>query len=238
MTIYCTQDEYDAVEAEYAEQSAQHDPPSMTPPEYRGLYGEVVGNDCYGLHDLAFSPATIIDIGANLGIFTRFARTQFPDAHIIAIEPDEINFRNCLALTENHDNITFLKKALGIGPIWKSSHSPNGAHVVYLSDTPRHSKRWLAASHGRYAPCDTEAIMLDALELEEGKTFIKIDCEGAEDVILEHAPSIAILRHTEAFAIELHGYSAASGSALMRRLFCATHECSPSVHSVFKARKR
>jgi len=37
------------------------------------------------------SPKTILDAGANIGTASRFFSNQFPDAKIIAIEPDSEN---------------------------------------------------------------------------------------------------------------------------------------------------
>ena len=36
---------------------------------------------------------TVLDLGANIGLFTRYARQHFPDARIVAVEPEEGNAR-------------------------------------------------------------------------------------------------------------------------------------------------
>ena len=42
--------------------------------------------------DLGFQPATIIDAGANVGYASLFFHQRYPDARIIAVEPDSSNF--------------------------------------------------------------------------------------------------------------------------------------------------
>lgn len=42
--------------------------------------------------DLGFQPATIIDAGANVGYASLFFHQRYPDARIIAVEPDASNF--------------------------------------------------------------------------------------------------------------------------------------------------
>lgn len=47
----------------------------------------VVLDDDYGLRSLPEKPGTIVDIGANVGVFSAFARSLFPEAVIHAYEP-------------------------------------------------------------------------------------------------------------------------------------------------------
>ena len=61
---------------------------------YNGLYGEVVTEDCYRLKTLGFVPDVIFDLGANIGVFTRYARDMFNNAKIISVEPNLDNFEN------------------------------------------------------------------------------------------------------------------------------------------------
>ena len=49
---------------------------------------ELLLDDCYGLYKLPRSIETILDIGANVGLFGLAARNVFPDATIHAYEPN------------------------------------------------------------------------------------------------------------------------------------------------------
>ena len=61
------------------------------------------------------SPKTILDAGANIGTASRFFSNQFPDAKIIAIEPDSENYEILIKNTQNNKNIQCLK-----GGLWSS----------------------------------------------------------------------------------------------------------------------
>src|SRR4051812_28608060 len=53
-------------------------------------YAEVIVEDCYGLfaHFKRAKPRVIVDIGANIGMFSRLCTLLFPDADIYAYEPN------------------------------------------------------------------------------------------------------------------------------------------------------
>ena len=50
-------------------------------------FANVVLDDDYGLRSMRHRPTTIVDIGANIGFFSNFARHIFPEAIIHAYEP-------------------------------------------------------------------------------------------------------------------------------------------------------
>ena len=61
-----------------------------------GTSQAVITGDEYGLQPFLNSPLrhevrTVVDIGANIGAFTLAARRMFPNARVIAIEPDPDN---------------------------------------------------------------------------------------------------------------------------------------------------
>src|SRR4028119_53932 len=60
-------------------------------PSEKGMKGEfieVLLDDCYGVEQLSESLRTIIDVGANVGLFPIAARNRFPQALIHAYEPN------------------------------------------------------------------------------------------------------------------------------------------------------
>ncbi|HEX8745082.1 MAG TPA: FkbM family methyltransferase [Thermoleophilaceae bacterium] len=63
------------------------------------LYDEIFGGDCYAPRELRLPEApTVLDLGANIGMFTLYAGRRWPGARLIAVEPiPEI----CRALEEN-----------------------------------------------------------------------------------------------------------------------------------------
>lgn len=60
-------------------------------PEERGVlvaFVELFFGDCYGLHQTTAPVETVLDIGANVGIFALAARQAFPNALIHSYEPN------------------------------------------------------------------------------------------------------------------------------------------------------
>jgi hypothetical protein len=113
--------------------------------EYESLRGEIVDSDIYHMRDVEdivsindpnfvhvkghkrpfyFEPNCIIDLGANIGLFSRYASELFPDALVVAVEPDKINIETFRSLT-NNDKILLVEKAIGSGKVWKSNNSKN-----------------------------------------------------------------------------------------------------------------
>ena len=202
---------------------------------YGGLYGEVVTEDTYGLRKIKGPIDVIIDIGANVGCFTRFARELFPNAKIIAVEPDMENFIHLQKFTDS-PNISFIRKALGYGHVSRVRGAPNGAHESYLTPGPGLPERYLLATT---EATPIEAVMLDELVnqyvLPGDRAIMKIDCEGAENLIWGHKPSMEALKKMDYIMLELH-YCVAVGDHAAIKDMCEktvigvmeltkTHDC-------------
>ncbi len=109
---------------------------------FPGLYGEVVTEDIYKIKELNFIPDVILDLGANIGIFSRYARELFPNALIISIEPHPDNIKAFKKYT-NDENIILIEKGIGKGTLYKSKKAVNGAAEVYLSSNSAFTKNEL-----------------------------------------------------------------------------------------------
>jgi FkbM family methyltransferase len=60
----------------------------LNPYETKFLYKEIFKEEVYLRHGISIdSDATIIDVGANIGLFSLFFKTKYPDARIYAFEP-------------------------------------------------------------------------------------------------------------------------------------------------------
>lgn len=193
---------------------------------YNGLYGEVVTGDVYHLRDVAdvvsindptfihekghprgfnFIPDVILDLGANVGIFSRYARTLFPNALIISVEPDASNCEVFRSFT-NDPKIILLQKAVGKGKIFRCGVPINGAMEVYVSEGPGYSARDLKS----YSATDIDSLMLTDLKkyiAHGNKVLLKLDIEGNETVIFSDKSSMDLLRTFDYIAIELHYYA-------------------------------
>src|SRR5271154_1216058 len=81
---------------------------------YGGLYGEVVTHDCYRLKKLPFIPEIIYDMGSNVGCFSLFAKSLFPNAKIIAVEPDDENYSHYLRfVATKYKDVLIIHRAIG-----------------------------------------------------------------------------------------------------------------------------
>lgn len=170
---------------------------------YKGLYGEIVTLDCYKLKELTFVPDTIIDLGANVGIFTRYARELFPNAFIVAVEPDPENFEY-LKIDNDHPKTILINKAIGKGNIYRIPMALNGAHECYLSEGIGYNEedlKYLSATN-------VESLMLpDLRPYITGKVLLKVDIEGNDMVILNDPESVSLMQTFDYLAFELHYFA-------------------------------
>lgn len=177
--------------------------------EYKALYGEVVTEDIYRLKRLNFVPDLVFDIGANIGIFTRYARSLWPDVRIVAVEPHPENIFEFRRLNRATDSSTVLiPQPLGTGPIYHGTGARNGSGETYLSEC-------LGYRNGSLKLCRTTGMMGLSLSdivlphwCHEMKTVLKIDCEGAENCIWEDEASMRWLRRASYVCMEVHFYAA------------------------------
>lgn len=226
----------------------------MTPQEksrelFPGLFDEVATNDCYCLKN-AKDLQVIFDLGANIGIFSRFAHERFPNARIVALEPYDRNLATFEDLTPLNENpwLERVHGALGNGPVFGLKNPINGAHQSYVCPNPGHTLNELERHAGR------EWSKIPIFSLQElvlnrsrpsDRIFIKLDCEGGEACLWQDRNSMEVLARAEYVSMELHypawdeesrkRLEAATWMALgrMRR----THDCEFS-RDMFWARKR
>jgi len=128
---------------------------------------------------LKTEPKFIIDAGANIGIASIYFATKFPNARVIAIEPEEGNFALLERNTKPYANISSIKAAL-----WKESGE------VSLID-PGHGP-WSFQTRGdaKDSVPRVEAITIRDIQQKFSARQIdifKIDIEGAEKEIFENA---------------------------------------------------
>jgi FkbM family methyltransferase len=212
--------------------------------EQNGLHGEVVICDVYKIKSLTFVPDVVIDIGANVGFFTRHALNTFPSATVIAVEPDAFNFSILKELTK--ERAILINAAIGSGEIYRTPNSSNGASEAYLSVMPGFTEENL-----RLAAQLTDIRCIDFPDLFDlhvpsgTKCMLKIDCEGAENFLFSDAESFARIAKADYVAIELHNYAQdGSLSPEVKALTTATiekfkdtHDCYQE-HVMLYARKR
>jgi FkbM family methyltransferase len=147
--------------------------------------------------------ATILDVGANLGLATLALSELVPDGRVISFECAPATLRHLAAnvALNGVDNCTIVPSAVGsqAGTIQfaTSVTSPAGAHVVH-------------AAHAARPPSTIEVpvVTLDAWLASAGVDrvdFIKLDVEGYEPWALDGARAI-IGRHRPALFVEFNSW--------------------------------
>ncbi len=80
------------------------------------IFHNIFAFEEYLLKYVHFSPQTIIDCGANIGLFSVYMKNKYPHSKIIAVEPDADNFK---MLTKNTEKFAGVK--LYNNGIWSSA---------------------------------------------------------------------------------------------------------------------
>lgn len=141
----------------------------LSAPQEKGLAWDFINvllDDEYGLHLIVPQPKTVLDIGANIGLFSIWAAHCFPLATIHAYEP---NSKITSFTQSNLDqcNITLFKEAVG---------AEIGFASIVDSSESRLGQFTTGASEGISAITLEEAIN----RIGGSVDLLKLDCEGAE----------------------------------------------------------
>lgn len=148
---------------------------------------ELILDDCYGCRKISSPVKTVLDIGANAGLFGMIARDAFPNAMIHAYEPNPRLERH-LSIQAKSGNFEYFMNAVGI---------KNGKVSLDLNEDSVQT-RSITDENG-----DIDQISLkQAIERLGGSVdFVKMDCEGAEWQLFQDKESWNRIRH---LAMEYH----------------------------------
>ena len=158
-------------------------------------FDEVIARQAYLVPALARQPKVILDLGSHVGTSVLYFRHQFPEARIVAVEPDPINFRRLARNVSGMTNVDLLQVAVSDrdGPVAFYSSGSTDSWSSSLHQT-RHWQRSMTV----------QARQLDSLLGEIGVErvdLMKVDIEGGEFVAL---PGFAGLQYVDAIVGEVH----------------------------------
>lgn len=147
----------------------------------------------------ATDPLRIIDAGANVGFTTLYLKAQFPNAHIISVEPEASNFAQMTHnVTSNQlENVTLLQAGL-----WKSQA------FLEVGRDWADQREWSFYVNEVPGPTtllgyDVQAIL--GLATWASVDLLKMDIEGAERYLFADDHTAAqTLRNVRFLAIEIH----------------------------------
>ena len=162
-------------------------------PSEKGMHGEfieVLLDDCYGVEQLSESLRTIIDVGANVGLFPIAARNRFPQAVIHAYEPN-LYLENYLKHQSQIANFTYFMEAVG---------DRDGKVVLDIREVSGKTRSTVSESG--------EIPMVSfrrAIERIGGSVDLaKVDCEGAEWLLFEDRDTWQLVQN---LSLEYHLWS-------------------------------
>jgi FkbM family methyltransferase len=195
-------------------------PVTFTVPDHAAMmvFQEVFIGREYALDGIE-PPATILDLGANVGVSALFFRRQFPDARIVAVEASPAL---CRLLREN-------TAGLGVEVRDVAVAARSGTATFYES-----AESWTGSTIRAVGPAvQVPAVSLDEL-LECGADLVKVDVEGAEFDVL---PASRRLRDARVVVGEIHA-PAASAQPLLAALDGFDVATAGNGHTIFRAVRR
>jgi FkbM family methyltransferase len=140
-----------------------------------------------------FSPRRIVDVGANCGMTSVFYTNRYPDATVVAVEPEPSNYEALVRNTRAYPNIVPIQAAL-----WSTD-----GQVEVFPPWP-YWKRWGKWGFRVRNGNGSRALTLPTLMREfgmESVDILKIDVEGAEREIFSNCDW---MEKVKLLAIELH----------------------------------
>lgn len=156
------------------------------------IVNEVYWGDCYGLRAMkqrGVEPKTIIDVGANIGVFSVLAHELWPNARMIAIEPNKKSFK---VLQKNAPWATLHNVAIGsyvgMANLVAADGQPGSSFIA--DDDWEHTATWKSKADNRNyslaepVECDIFENILNRSNLDGDIDLLKIDCEGGEFPLL------------------------------------------------------
>ena len=162
------------------------------------LLNKIFGEQEYKFKINNFDPRLILDCGANVGYSTAYFANKYPQAQIIAVEPEPLNFKMLTFNTHFFDNVTCINSA-----IWY-----NEGYIKILPDMPGNTLAFMTedttADDPEALKTTTITKLLGGSESNE-IDLLKLDIEGAEREVFDDAANPdEWLPKVKVMVIELH----------------------------------
>jgi FkbM family methyltransferase len=158
------------------------------------LFSEIFARQNYYFESQRPDP-TILDCGANIGMATLFFKWLYPEAHILAFEPDPATFKVLEQnVAGNHlREVAIQNVALAAAEEEIPFHVPEPGSLMMSA----------VSSRGGGASILVKAKPLSAF-ITQDVDLLKLDIEGMEGPVLEELAASGKLRHIREAIIEVH----------------------------------
>ena len=147
--------------------------------------------------EIVGSVRTIIDAGANVGMATLYFADRFPEATIIAVEPETENFKALSSACSSDDRLIPVKGGLWSKPCHLRIINPDRVSIAFQVDE-------VDIEGTDTIPAHTVDSLMRDYGIEE-LDILKIDIEGAEREIFSNDIS-AWIGKVRIIIIELHDF--------------------------------
>lgn len=162
-------------------------------------FAQIFTRNEYGI-DVNRNPEFIVDAGANIGLVSIFFANQFPNARILAIEPEEENFKILVKNVRPYPNIQPL-----LGALWGEraeidvidSGAGNWGFVV---EAPSESQALSGSTRQKVQGMTVDMILEDYGVRQI--SILKMDIEGAELEVFRGSSSW--IDRIDSLIVELH----------------------------------
>ncbi|MEY2760467.1 MAG: hypothetical protein RLZZ96_367 [Bacteroidota bacterium] len=165
----------------------------------------------YNFH-IPFTPKTILDGGANIGLASVYFSHRYPSASIVAVEPSQENFN---VFEKNIVNFSNVKSKLG--GIW------NDNKHLSIVNSKENDNAFMVEEVNASTPGSIPAFSISSIMQEMNWSTIdllKLDIEGSEKEVFEKNYE-SWLPHTKMIIIEVHDHMR-KGAA--KSVFAATNK--------------
>lgn len=163
------------------------------------MFNEIFAYDIYKFAATKSSPK-IIDCGSNIGLSILYFKSLYPDAEIIGFEPCSQTFEILQKNVEDNNlkNVVVYNKAL--------SDKDEKISFYVSKDYPAHGGT--SAAEAKNNQKGNLEQVVDAVKLSEYITqpvaFLKMDIEGAEDLVLKELADSGKLEQVKCMILEYH----------------------------------
>jgi FkbM family methyltransferase len=171
-----------------------------------------------------------VDIGAQAGVVSVMFRLWNRHTRMYAVEPDPVAYGMLKDNVSNLDIIT-LNKALGDGSSF-ALNPPEKRTTLGVEYVKAEEGFDNLTKSERLTDLLTELNKQSTVDIKPSETMFKIDCEGGEAYIVDHEPSLAILKEARLIAFELH-----RGRRTLEEYFSILEKNYSDTHNIIKIKQ-